>query len=180
MIPDRNGNYKVWGSEAGHSMFGPGNRRQREFSSFLSAKYQIDAIWTEKMISGPAIPDIFEFISSFPKLNEKKDRKEQGEGEEGEKGEGRRKEEEGRKKGEEIFRRGLEGEEVCEETLRFFVELLGTEAGNMGIRMMPYGGIYFCGGIMKSIMNFVWETREDCFLVRKKTKKNGLNGVGTE
>jgi glucokinase len=182
LTPNGKGSFLVWGSEAGHSMFGAGNQRQTNFANFLRKKYQLEAVWTEKMISGSAIPDIHEFVRESEGIVEKRGRGreekpkivETGEyceslaqkknaiiTEEGESD----KEEKKRDIGKEIFRRGLGREEVYEETVRMFIELMGTETGNLGIRMLPYGGIYLVGGIMKSIAEFVWETREDCFLV---------------
>ncbi|MDT8272992.1 MAG: glucokinase [Desulfomonilia bacterium] len=42
--------------------------------------------------------------------------------------------------------------ELCRETLRIFVSILGAEAGNVALKFMPAGGVYLGGGIPPRIL----------------------------
>ncbi|MCB0184228.1 MAG: glucokinase, partial [Caldilineaceae bacterium] len=46
---------------------------------------------------------------------------------------------------------------LCQATLRLFVALLGTEAGNMALKMLTTGGVYLGGGIPPRILPFLDE-----------------------
>ncbi|HOS98678.1 MAG TPA: glucokinase, partial [Deltaproteobacteria bacterium] len=37
--------------------------------------------------------------------------------------------------------------EICTQTLRMFVEILGAETGNLALKMLPSGGIFLAGGL---------------------------------
>jgi glucokinase len=53
----------------------------------------------------------------------------------------------------EITQRGLEKTcPVCIETLDFWVEILGTTAGNFALQTMALGGVYIAGGIAVKIL----------------------------
>jgi glucokinase len=47
-----------------------------------------------------------------------------------------------------ISRHGLAGQDrLCTEAMRLFVRIYGSEAGNLALKCLPYGGIYVGGGI---------------------------------
>jgi glucokinase len=53
----------------------------------------------------------------------------------------------------EITRRGLSGEcPVCVATLKLWIEVYGSEAGNLALRAVARGGIYVAGGIAVKIL----------------------------
>jgi glucokinase len=41
---------------------------------------------------------------------------------------------------------------ACEETLQIWMEAYGAEAGNMALRILPFGGVYIAGGIALKIL----------------------------
>ena len=41
---------------------------------------------------------------------------------------------------------------VCAETLNFWIDAFGAEAGNFALRVLAYGGIYLAGGIVLKIL----------------------------
>jgi glucokinase len=41
---------------------------------------------------------------------------------------------------------------ACEETLHMWTEAYGSEAGNMALRCLPFGGVYVGGGIALKIL----------------------------
>lgn len=36
---------------------------------------------------------------------------------------------------------------LCRETMNLFVRAYGAEAGNLALKLLPYGGVYIAGGI---------------------------------
>ena len=58
-----------------------------------------------------------------------------------------------------------ESDELCQETLHWFVELYGREAGNLALKMNASGGIYLGGGIAPGILPALQDGRfMDAFL----------------
>jgi len=41
---------------------------------------------------------------------------------------------------------------ACEETLHIWMEAYGAEAGNMALRVLPFGGVYIAGGIALKVL----------------------------
>jgi glucokinase len=52
-----------------------------------------------------------------------------------------------------IGQAGLSGRDrLCQQTLQLFVEVYGAEAGNLALKLLPYGGLYISGGIAPKIL----------------------------
>jgi glucokinase len=52
-----------------------------------------------------------------------------------------------------ITQYALEGKcDACVETLQMWTEAFGAEAGNMALRVLPFGGVYVAGGIALKIL----------------------------
>ncbi len=45
--------------------------------------------------------------------------------------------------------------EICEEALELFVSILGSEAGNLALRVLAAGGMYLSGGIPPRILSLL-------------------------
>jgi glucokinase len=66
-----------------------------------------------------------------------------------------------------------DGDELCKETLKFFLSLLGAEAGNLALKAMSTGGVYIAGGIAPQILDaFKWGSFINAF--REKGRFKGL------
>ena len=53
-------------------------------------------------------------------------------------------------------------DKLCIETMEKFLQILGAEAGNFALKVLPYGGIYLAGGILPKILPLLEEN--DTFL----------------
>ena len=48
---------------------------------------------------------------------------------------------------------------VCVETLEWWIDAFGAEAGNLALRVLAYGGVYFAGGIVLKILSKLQKSR---------------------
>jgi glucokinase len=46
---------------------------------------------------------------------------------------------------------------LSEQTLQMFVDAYGAEAGNLALKLLPYGGLYVAGGIAAKILPLIKE-----------------------
>ena len=128
--------YVPLASEGGHSSFAPRDDLQDELLKHLRA--QFGHVSWERLVCGPGLVSIYEFL------------RDTGRGEEpawlaAE-----------MKKGDPapvISRIALAGKSaLCETALDLFVVLLGSEAGNMALKVLALGGVYIGGGIAPKIL----------------------------
>ncbi len=126
--------YHPFPTEGGHCDFSPRTELDFELQQFLQKKYGVVS-W-EKLISGPGIPDIYEFLT---------EKKKAGEG-------GNRIQFEGRDPSAVISRAAMEAaDEICVETMDLFVRYLARESANLVLKMKALGGLFLGGGIPPKI-----------------------------
>ncbi|MGA9381335.1 MAG: glucokinase, partial [Phormidium sp.] len=146
--------YQVFGTEGGHTDFAPRTELEFQMMKYLLDKHQVDRISVERVVSGMGIVSIYQF------LRDKKIASESAEI-----GEIIRKWEQEAGSSEKTVDPGAvigkaaldKTDPLSEETLQIFVELYGTEAGNMALKLLPYGGLYIAGGIAGKILPLIKE-----------------------
>jgi glucokinase len=144
VIPVSKGKYRVFGSEGSHADFAPRSSLEYQLLNYLLELYNIDRISVERVVSGQGITSIYRFLhdsnysESSPAMAE-------------------------------IYRTWLEemgkpnktvdlaakistfaeedSDYLCYQTMKIFVEAYGAEAGNLALKLLPYGGLYIAGGI---------------------------------
>jgi glucokinase len=132
--------YRSCSSEGGHATFAPMGERQLELSRFLMKGF--GHVSNERVCSGLGIPNLYRFLketgfSPEPgwlagELKEASDPTPV------------------------ILRAAADTGrrcDLCRETLRLFVSILGGEAGNMALKVMATGGVYLGGGIVPRIIS---------------------------
>ena len=62
---------------------------------------------------------------------------------------------------------------VCVEVLDWWVDAFGAEAGNLALRVLAYGGVYFAGGIVLKILSKLGESN----FCRSFAEKGRLSSV---
>jgi len=118
-------------TEAGHADFAPNTAQQADLWKFLKARHEF--VSTEIILSGGGFQRVHEFLN--PSLKHP-----------------------GFDTGipdpaPEITRMGLSGEcPTCAATLDLWVEIYGSEAGNLALRTVARGGIYVAGGIAVKVL----------------------------
>jgi glucokinase len=122
--------------EGGHADFAPRDAIQTELLAYLQKQY--GRVSCERILSGPGIRHIYDFLRDTKKAAEPADLRAQVNA--------------AADPSPLISRLALEGKSpICEQTLSIFVSVFGAEAGNCALRYMTTGGIYIGGVIAAKI-----------------------------
>jgi glucokinase len=133
-------------SEGGHADFAPRDAVQTELLAYLQKKF--GRISCERVLSGPGIRNIYEFLRDTGKAEEPAWLREQIAAAHDAPGS--------------ICRLGIEGKAaICQQTVSIFVSVFGAEAGNCALRYMTVGGM-FIGGVIAS--NVVAKAEHSVFM----------------
>lgn len=123
-------------SEGGHSSFAPRDPLQDELLEHL--RVQFGHVSWERLVCGPGLVNIYEFLRDTGRAEEPAWLTAEI------------------KKGDPapvISRIALAGKSaLCEKALDLFVVLLGSEAGNVALKVLATGGVYIGGGIAPKIL----------------------------
>lgn len=137
--------YQVIPSEGGHASFSPANDEEMELLRYLKKK--LGHVSFERLLSGQGIVNIFNFLAHASKEGVSDSMKVE------------------MKSGDPaavITKYAMEGsDELSKRTLDLFLSIYGTEAGNVALKFLPYGGLYIGGGIAPKIAS---KFREDVFM----------------
>ncbi|MGI0491507.1 glucokinase [Alkalinema pantanalense CENA528] len=141
--------YQVFSSEGGHADFAPRNEIEYQLSRYLIDRFGIDRLSVERVVSGQGIVSIYQFLRDrnyATETPEIADAIRQWEAEAGQS-------EKTVDPGSIIGTAALEGSDrLCQQALQLFVEAYGSEAGNLALKLLPYGGLYIAGGIAAKIL----------------------------
>ncbi|HEY4903315.1 MAG TPA: glucokinase [Candidatus Sulfotelmatobacter sp.] len=118
--------------EGGHADFAPRNDSEVELLAYLQKKH--GRISCERILSGPGIKNIYEFLRDAGKVEEPEWLREQMKA--------------AKDQPALISQIGLDGKAaICDQTLSIFVSVFGAHTGNCALNYMSTGGI-FIGGII--------------------------------
>jgi glucokinase len=146
--------YQVFPSEGGHADFAPRTELEFQLLKYLMDKNGIQRVSVERVVSGLGIVAIYQFL---------RDRKFATESSEIAKIVRTWEEQAGQQEktvdpGAAIGTAALQKRDrLSEQTLKIFVEAYGAEAGNLAIKLLPYGGLYIAGGIAPKILPLMQE-----------------------
>jgi glucokinase len=127
--------YHPFSTEGGHTDFAPRTEMDIELFHFLQKKYGIVS-W-ERVIAGPAIHDIYQFLLEIKKRGQPAWLKEALLQED---------------PSALISQTAIEEkDQTCIETLQIFVRYLARESSNLSLKMKATGGLYLGGGIPPKI-----------------------------
>ncbi|MGL5035351.1 MAG: glucokinase [Microcystaceae cyanobacterium] len=155
LIPQKEGNYRVFPSEGSHADFAARSPLEFKLLQFLKKLYQVERISTERIVSGMGIATIYQFLreeypgQESPELAAIYQAWQQ-----------QPPEDKTIDLSAEIAQLALKkGDRLCEQTLNIFVEAYGVEAGNLALKLLPYGGLYIAGGIAPKILPLLKDGR---------------------
>jgi glucokinase len=63
---------------------------------------------------------------------------------------------------------------LCLKVVEKFTENYGTEAGNISLKTLPYGGVYLIGGVTAGIQNYLLENDKFMEAFRNKGRLEGF------
>jgi glucokinase len=145
-------NYQVFPSEGGHADFAPRNEIEFQLLKYLLGKHDIQRISVERVVSGMGIVAIYQFLRDrkvapeSPHIAQIVRTWEQEAGQE----------EKSVDPGAVIGNAALQGSDrLCQQTLQLFIDAYGAEAGNLALKLLPYGGLYIAGGIAPKILPLI-------------------------
>ena len=118
-------------AEAGHADFAPATNQQAELWKFLKTRNEYVSV--EIVLSGRGFQSVHEFLDASVRHSGFDDQTGNAAAE--------------------ITSRALSGQcPVCVSTLDLWVEMYGSEAGNLAVRALARGGVYVAGGIAVKIL----------------------------
>lgn len=129
-----NGKYRAHSSEGGHADFAPADETQMRLLAFM--RERLDHVSYEHVCSGVGIPHVYDFFRDHEKTAEKPATA------------GRIASASDRTKV--IIQSALDPAEPsprCVAALETVVSIMGSEAGNLALKVLAVGGVYLGGGI---------------------------------
>lgn len=129
-------NYKSIPTEAGHCDFAPKNQKEIKLLEFLYKKEE--RAFYDQILSGRGIYHLYQFICEDEKISLDSNLK----GEIEKKGPSRF-----------IIEKAIkENDQTALKTLSLFINILGHKAGDLALHLLPIGGVYLGGGIIKELV----------------------------
>jgi len=136
MLAFKDGEYVPLSSEGGHVSFSLTTEREIELWRYLKNKF--DHVSVERVLSGPGLVNIYSWLRDSGRFEEPpwlKELMKQGD------------------PAKAISENALRKEQaLCVESLRLYVAMLGSAAGNLALTSMAVGGVYLGGGIPPKIL----------------------------
>jgi glucokinase len=124
--------------EGGHADFSPRNKLEMELLDYLQGKHR--RVSCERVLSGPGIKNIYDFLRDTKKVEEPKELREQMS--------------EAPDPPALISKLAAEGKSpICDQTMSLFVTIYGAETGNCALHFMSTGGIFIGGSIAAKNIN---------------------------
>ena len=133
--------FRPFATEGGHAGFGPETAQERRLLEFAMAT-RARVSW-EDVVAGPGLPMLYEFIVADGNLDVDRDILDAI----------------GKDKGPPLITtRGLDGTSAAaKETVRLYIRLLGSAAGNAALHYLATGGVYLGGGIVPRLAHHLEE-----------------------
>jgi glucokinase len=131
-----NGEYVPLSSEGGHVSFSPATEPEIDLWRYLRKKF--GHVSVERVLSGPGLVNIYSWLRDSGRFKEPpwlKALLKQGD------------------PAQVISENALRKRQaLCAKSLRFYVSMLGSAAGNLALTAMAVGGVYLGGGIAPKIL----------------------------
>ena len=136
--------YRVYPSEGGHADFAPRSELEFQLQKYLLDKHSISRVSAERVVSGQGIAAIYQFLRDRQFASESAAvaaaittwEREAG------------KQSKSVDPAAVIAKAAAEqGDPLAQKAMEIFVSAYGAEAGNLALKLLPYGGLYIAGGI---------------------------------
>ncbi len=146
LVPSPQGNPRVFATEGSHADFAPRSALEFELLNYICEKYNLERVSVERVVSGMGIATIYQFLRDrypdqesatlaqiYQTWQEESDKNIDLSAE--------------------VSKKAMEKDDpLCQQAMQMFVEAYGAEAGNLALKLLPYGGLYVAGGIVAKIL----------------------------
>jgi len=160
LIPQGDGDYQIFGTEGGHADFAPRSELEFKILDYIRQQKQITRVSVERIVSGQGIISIYQALRDLDVHPESKTSV----------AETIRKWEKQQPTDQDpaaAIAQASSTDRLCQKTMELFIEAYAAEAGNLALKLLPYGGLYIAGGI--AAKNLAW-MKSDRFLQIFKDK----------
>jgi glucokinase len=148
-IRDSDGTLRAFPSEGGHTDFAPRSGLEFQLLTYLLEKNSLSRVSIERVASGTGIASIYQFFRDTNPHEESAVMTEIFQAWSREIG----KKDKTVDLAAEVSKAALAGGDfLCEQTMTLFISAYGAEAGNLALKILPYGGLYLAGGIAPKIL----------------------------
>lgn len=143
LVPHADG-YHTYPSEGGHADFAPRSELEFHLLQYLRDRHQVDRISAERVVSGMGIVSIYQFLRDRETFQESPEMTQIYREWQREMGQDHKTVD----LAAEISKAALRSDDfLCQKTMELFVSAYGAEAGNLALKLLPYGGLYVAGGV---------------------------------
>ncbi len=152
LVPHPNSGYQVYATEGGHTDFAPRSALEVELRDYLMTQRQLTRVSVERVVSGQGIAAIYQFLRDrqsddtrsadppleHPQIADLVRRWEQQTDYDADLDPGA------------AISKGANqlGDPLCLQAMEMFMDAYGAEAGNLALKILPYGGLYIAGGVV--------------------------------
>ena len=148
-IPDSDGTLRAFPSEGGHTDFAPRTGLEFQLLTYLLEKNNLPRVSVERVASGTGIASIYQFFRDTNPREESAAMTEIFQAWSREIG----KKDKTVDLPAEVCSAAISRSDfLCEQTMNLFISAYGAEAGNLALKILPYGGLFVAGGIAPRIL----------------------------
>ncbi|MBH8555445.1 glucokinase [Nostocaceae cyanobacterium CENA357] len=144
--------HQVFPSEGGHADFAPRTELEFQLLKYLLDKHDIQRVSVERVVSGLGIVAIYQFLRDRKIATESPEIAQIIRTWEQEAGQQEKSVDPGAAIGKAALQKS---DRLSEQTLQLFIDAYGAEAGNLALKLLPYGGLYVAGGIAPKILPLI-------------------------
>jgi glucokinase len=153
LIKHNSDHYQPYSTEGSHADFAPRTKEQFRLLEYLQTKLLDSHVSVERVVSGPGILSIYQFLRDSQFAPESEEIKAAIETWEKIPSHLR---DDKKDPAPLISKSAIDKRDyLCEETMRIFVEAYGAEAGNLALKLLPFKGLYVAGGITGKIIELI-------------------------
>ena len=143
------GTYQAFSSEGGHTDFAPQSDLEFQLLQYLLEKNHLTRVSVERVVSGTGLASIYQFFRDTHPQEESAAMAEIYQIWSREIG----KKDKTVDLSAEVSKAAMAGNDfLCEQTMNIFIRAYGTEAGNLALKLLPFGGLYLAGGVAPKIL----------------------------
>jgi len=151
-IPGTDGRLRAYPSEGGHTDFAPQSDLDFQLSNYLREKNNLPRVSVERVASGTGIASIYQFFRDTNPHEESAAMADIYRAWSREIG----KKDKTVDLAAEVSKAALAGNDfLCEQAMNLFITAYGAEAGNLALKILPFGGLYLAGGIAPKILPII-------------------------